>query len=267
MESAVPNHPVQAPPKKSVNMVFVIVLTLGVALLLSAVVYLFVRSPKTGSSNQQTSSLTPSQNSVDTTKQVAVHTDGDLTFSYDASWKKISSHALLKLQFENEEPAKAVDITYFFSPYNWKMAREQLTYLKQDVGVDPVSGNLPLAAMVDVLIPIMDADVHRRANISARDFALESTKGICKGRILASYDKSSAPDPTKIKEIVVAGKKAYMELPQSTCDYKFTSIFFDATKKNAEGKMDSYQIIFNNAKNLEDLSPEQQIILNSIKLQ
>ncbi len=225
-------------------------------------------------------------------------TEAGLRFSYDGSWKKVGmgafGEAISSGDVDSYADAAEPETDYlFFSPNGWQRVRGVIDKARGEVEkLQPDSGDGALGDAAYAIFKLMDSiysqselRVSRIYRTKALDAAREATKTTCDGYSFG-FSTDNPIIESRIKPVAIAGgSMGHLLLPISNCDaYSLNSItiYFDSASTvlteeqgaafapmgtGGAAETDAFAITFNGASSLENLTPAQRAVFESIRLQ
>jgi hypothetical protein len=226
--------------------------------------------------------VAPSVTASPSATPTATFQDTGISFSYNGSWKKIGEQALFSGHLDDAAtPSSTPETVYFFfSPAHWEEVKAEINAVQSAPPTAEDFGALFTA--IAKLGSKADFNLTRVQQTSALESAQSATKTICTGSNY-NYSTDNPVNDSRIQSVVINGVTAYLLLPEQACDFKEINVLFNSARTIAtptptplpgvtiEGgaspssQFDSFSFGFNGVADLQHLTSDQQLILNSIK--
>jgi hypothetical protein len=212
--------------------------------LLGALAYLFINQQDTLSNT-----TTEQPTTTPAPKTAVASFEGDAyTLDYPKNWEQNTLGGMLEI-----DTPEAKSAVLFFTKDKLATSKAEITKAKADqdgLGAFGLMFTLPYSAEVTLT---------SYEGITAKQTAESATQTICHGESVSS-STSNTIDQSRIISTTLAGKSAYAVGSESDCDLKNYSVYLDT----GAGKMIS--ATFTGAHTESDLTSDQKIVINSLKL-
>lgn len=185
--------------------------------------------------------------------------DAGLKFNYDATWKAVGMNGFAEAISSGDingytGPVEPETEYLFFSPDGWRKTNSMMSEF--------VAGDF--FALFNAVYSQPEVRTSRISQMKAEDAVNEATRTVCSGTSVG-YSTDNPIDKSRVRTVSVLGKnnQGYLLLPNAGCE----SGLADSVVLYVDAGTDAVAIIFNGASSLDELTPAQQAVFNSLSVQ
>lgn len=264
-------------PKKS-HILPIILAFLGIGIIAGSGLYLYQKMYLKPAPSVTVATPQPSPVATQPINTLTTFSDFGVTFSYPSAWQRIRMSTLTEsllngnVNFATPSASKTPEVVYlFFTPDEYSQLLSLSQSYRQDLAAskNQASASATTSALGNFVglttkaARLSELTITHLDGANALTSAQDLSKGQCSGTNI-SYSTSSPVDNSRIQSATVSGQLAYYLPPQSGCSYQNTTVIIDCGNM---AKPASCEFAFNNAPDINHLSPDQEALLQSIKIQ
>ena len=256
----------------------IILAFLGIGIIAGSGLYLYQKMYLKPAPSVTVATPQPSPVATQPINTLTTFSDFGVTFSYPSAWQRIRMSTLTEsllngnVNFATPSASKTPEVVYlFFTPDEYSQLLSLSQSYRQDLAAskNQASASATTSALGNFVglttkaARLSELTITHLDGANALTSAQDLSKGQCSGTNI-SYSTSSPVDNSRIQSATVSGQLAYYLPPQSGCSYQNTTVIIDCGNM---AKPASCEFAFNNAPDINHLSPDQEALLQSIKIQ